>query len=358
MSPWPRISARPRLSDGRKGRAIHPSCTSALAGRVYSAARQAASALHSTVVLQVFQAKMLTSEKAGLDAASFRDLHSATDLALAQSEAVSTSHKTLLLSHLGCLGLRVNFARSILSLSQWVLFLGTVIDSVQRTATVSAEQATWLLIPDQLILVWLSTEAVTSFHSPVLPFFPPCLLLLSRLISIEETLSARLSKLENYGFDQLVSQRNWYHLLNEKSGFWGTRLSWRDVRGRIYKGCMGEVANRMSGGSFCGGRWGYLPFRHHDNRYSADWIRLCPGLSENSEDGNSCPKPHKAARLDWSRGKSGQQSDWDYKPEYGCHHVETYGFVSENWWFQRPEWTERIKLWRYTAVHPKKHNKI
>ncbi len=46
------------------------------------------------------------------------------------------------------------------------------------------------------------------FHSRVLPFFPPCLLLLSRLISIEETLSARLSKLENYGFDQLVSQRN------------------------------------------------------------------------------------------------------------------------------------------------------
>ncbi len=208
------------------------------------------------------------------------------------------------------------------------------------------------------LLVWLSTEAVASFHSPVLPFFPPCLLLLSRLISIEETLSARLSKLENYGFDQLVSQRNWYHLLKEKSGFWGTRLSRRDVRGRIYEGCMGEVANRMSGGSFCGGRWGYLPFRHHDNRYSADWIRLCPGLSENSEDGNSCPKPHKAARFDWSRGKSGQQWDWDYKPEYGCHHVETYGFASENWWFQRPEWTERIKLWRYAAVRPKRHNKI
>ncbi len=30
----------------------------------------------------------------------------------------------------------------------------------------------------------------------------------------------------------------------------------------------------------------------------ADWIRLCPGLSKNSEDGNSCPKTHKAARLD------------------------------------------------------------
>ncbi len=121
---------------------------------------------------------------------------------------------------------------------------------------------------------------------------------------IEETPSARLSKLENYGFDQLVSQRDWYHLLNEKSGFWGTCLSWRDVRGRIYEGCVGEVANRVSGGSFRWGRWGYLPFRHHDNRYSAVWIRLYPGLSKNSEDGNSCPKSHKAARFDWSEERS------------------------------------------------------
>ncbi len=60
-------------------------------------------------------------------------------LILAQSQAVLTSHKTLLLSHLGCLGLRVNFAKSILSLSQRVSFLGTVIVSVQMTPTVSAE---------------------------------------------------------------------------------------------------------------------------------------------------------------------------------------------------------------------------
>ncbi len=33
---------------------------------------------------------------------------------------------------------------------------------------------------------------------------------MSRLI-YWETLSALLSKLENYGFDQLVSQRNWHH---------------------------------------------------------------------------------------------------------------------------------------------------
>ncbi len=66
-------------------------------------------------------------------------------LILAQSEAVSTSYKTFLISHLGCLGLRVNFiTKSILSPSQRVSFLGTVIDSVQMTATVSAERATMI----------------------------------------------------------------------------------------------------------------------------------------------------------------------------------------------------------------------
>ncbi len=63
-------------------------------------------------------------------------------LILAQLQAVLKSHKTLLLSHLDCMGLRVNFAKSILSPSQRVSFLGTVIDSVQMTATVSAERAT------------------------------------------------------------------------------------------------------------------------------------------------------------------------------------------------------------------------
>ncbi len=170
--------------------------------------------------------------------------------------------------------------------------------------------------------------------------------------SIEETPSARLSKLENYGFDQLVSQRDWHHLLNEKSGFWGTCLSWRDVRGRIYEGCVGEVANRMSGGSFRGGRWRYLPFRHHDNRYSADWIRLYPGLSKNSEDGNSCSKSHKAARFDWSCGKSGQQWDWDYKPEYGYHHDETRCFGSEIWSEIRMD--KENELWKFCSCSPQK----
>ncbi len=41
-----------------------------------------------------------------------------------------------------------------------------------------------------------------------------------------------------------------------------------------------------------------MPLIRLNNRYFADWIRLCPGLSKNSENGNSCPKPHKAARYD------------------------------------------------------------
>ncbi len=65
-------------------------------------------------------------------------------LILAQSEAVSTSHKTLLISYLVCLGIRVNFAKSILSRSQRVSFLGAVIDSVQMTATVLVERATMI----------------------------------------------------------------------------------------------------------------------------------------------------------------------------------------------------------------------
>ncbi len=71
------------MAIGWKERASHPSkpcrATSALAACTYSAAGQAASALHSRAVLQVFQAKMLTSEEDDLDAASLRDLRSVTD---------------------------------------------------------------------------------------------------------------------------------------------------------------------------------------------------------------------------------------------------------------------------------------
>ncbi len=61
-------------------------------------------------------------------------------LILAQSQAVLTSHKTLLLSHLVCLGLRVNLPRAYChpasKIHSWAQL------STQMTATVSAEQAT------------------------------------------------------------------------------------------------------------------------------------------------------------------------------------------------------------------------
>ncbi len=67
---------RPRLPSDGCGRAemrshglIQRAQALVLTGRAYSAAGQAALALHSAAVLQVFQAKMLTSEEAGLDAA-------------------------------------------------------------------------------------------------------------------------------------------------------------------------------------------------------------------------------------------------------------------------------------------------
>ncbi len=84
MSKWPRTSARPLPSDG-KLRSLTPVCrtTSALAGRAYSSARQAASALHSMAVLQVFQAKLLQAmDESEPDPAAFRELCGATDLAL------------------------------------------------------------------------------------------------------------------------------------------------------------------------------------------------------------------------------------------------------------------------------------
>ncbi len=87
MSLWLHISI------GWKARASHPSksckATSLLAGCTYSVAGQAASVLHSMAVLQVFQAKMLANEEAGLDSASLRNLRSATDLALCATKATS-----------------------------------------------------------------------------------------------------------------------------------------------------------------------------------------------------------------------------------------------------------------------------
>ncbi len=137
----------------------------------------------------------------------------------------------------------------------------------------------WNNLTNTVLLLWHSTEAV-AFFSPRPPLFS--LLALQYCLIYWETLSALFFKLRNYGFDQLVSQRYWHHLLDKKLGFRGTCLPGRNVRSWLHDGRVGEVANRVSSGSFRGGHWRYLPIWNHDNRYFADWIRLCPGLSKNS----------------------------------------------------------------------------
>ncbi len=89
----------PPTAIGWKARANHlPSCASALAESAYSAAGQVPLALHSTALLQVFQAKMLASEQADLNAASLRDLRSVTDLALRATKATDQAIGCLLSS--------------------------------------------------------------------------------------------------------------------------------------------------------------------------------------------------------------------------------------------------------------------
>ncbi|KAL0161985.1 hypothetical protein M9458_041381, partial [Cirrhinus mrigala] len=62
-------------------------------------------------------------------------------LNLAQSEDELLSHRSFLLSHLDCMGLRINFAKSALSPSQQILFLGTVLDLTLMRALVMPEHA-------------------------------------------------------------------------------------------------------------------------------------------------------------------------------------------------------------------------
>ncbi len=124
------------------------------------------------------------------------------------------------------------------------------------------------------ILFWHSMEAVAFFTPRPRPYFP-CLLY--------GLVSSHLLR------DSLCTA-----LQTERLWIWSTGLSTQLTPSSRWEA------------------WRYLHIRNHDNRSSADWIRLCPGLSKNSENGNSCPKPHKAARHVWSSGKSGQHWDWDY----------------------------------------------
>ncbi len=128
------------------------------------------------------------------------------------------------------------------------------------------------------------------FLSPSSPLFSLLALLSCHVSSIERLSLHCSSNWKNYGFDQLVSQRNWHHLLDEKLRFWGTRLPWRNVCSWLHDGRVERVAYRVFSGSFRGGHWRYLPIRNHDNRSFADRIRLCPGLSKNSENGEQLSK--------------------------------------------------------------------
>ena len=77
----------PPTAGSWRSKTVHPSkpcrTTSAIASRAYAAAGQAASALHAMATLQAFQAKLLRSmDESGPDPDTFKDLRSATDLAL------------------------------------------------------------------------------------------------------------------------------------------------------------------------------------------------------------------------------------------------------------------------------------
>ncbi|ROK16088.1 hypothetical protein DPX16_22706 [Anabarilius grahami] len=83
----------PSAAIGWKTKVAHPSkpysTTSALAGWAYSSAGQAASALHTVAV---YQAKLLRAlDEAGHDSATFKELCSATDLALALCATKTTT---------------------------------------------------------------------------------------------------------------------------------------------------------------------------------------------------------------------------------------------------------------------------
>lgn len=62
-------------------------------------------------------------------------------LILAQLETEQDTHRSVLLSHLESLGIRISTAKSSLCSCQQILFLGAVLDSVQMGATFMPERA-------------------------------------------------------------------------------------------------------------------------------------------------------------------------------------------------------------------------
>ncbi len=114
--------------------------------------------------------------------------------------------------------------------------------------------------------------------------------LLCSLVSWE-TLSALLSKLKYYGLTGLLMQ-----LTLSKLGFRGNWLPRRNVRSRVYDGAWERwrivclVALSVEDIDI------YL-FGTMITGILLIGLGFALGLSKNSENGNSCPKPHKAARM-------------------------------------------------------------
>ncbi len=126
--------------------------------------------------------------------------------------------------------------------------------------------------------LWLSTEVVA--FSPVLTLIFPALLPCLVRDSLCTALQTKILWI-NWSLNAIDTIETWVSgnltALTERSQ---PAIRWR----------VGEVVNRVSGGSFRGGHW-YLPIRNHDNRYFADWIRLCPGLWRIQKTGTAVQSP-------------------------------------------------------------------
>ncbi len=165
----------PPRAIGWKAKAAHPSkpcrTTSALAGRAYSSAGQAASAFHSMAVLQVFQDEFNPNPTA------FKKLHSATDLAqcatkmTAQAICRSMASLMVLERHLWLNLMEMKDADKVPFLDSPVsptsLFGPAVEGFAERfTAEQKSSQAMWHFLPKH------SSSAAASSRPKMVPTKP------------------------------------------------------------------------------------------------------------------------------------------------------------------------------------------
>lgn len=83
-------------------------------------------------------------------------------LVLAQSEPELDTHRSLLLSHWECLGIRINLAKSSLSSSRQIAFLGAVFDSAQMHQTNQGGQTHTVLLADPALAPRVDAAASSS----------------------------------------------------------------------------------------------------------------------------------------------------------------------------------------------------